>query len=82
MRWWLHGSCLQSRGQLKERAFVKRLQETNADEAKNRVRIAQGLPLTTDKPEVYAVWSTGIVNHKERLILKRKKINSKLTRFT
>ncbi|XXG74155.1 hypothetical protein AAC387_Pa07g2945 [Persea americana] len=42
----------ESRGQLKERAFVKRLQETNAEEAKNRVRIAQGLPLTTDKPEI------------------------------
>lgn len=43
---------MQSRGQLKERAFVKRLQEINADEAKHRIRMAQGLPLTTDKPEV------------------------------
>ncbi|RWR82094.1 protein TPX2 isoform X2 [Cinnamomum micranthum f. kanehirae] len=42
----------ESRGQLKERAFVKRLQEINADEAKHRIRMAQGLPLTTDKPEM------------------------------
>ncbi|XP_058091395.1 uncharacterized protein LOC131237575 isoform X2 [Magnolia sinica] len=42
----------QSRGQMKERALMKRLQEMDAEKAKHRIPIAQGLPLTTDKPEM------------------------------
>ncbi|XP_077220842.1 TPX2 (targeting protein for Xklp2) protein family isoform X2 [Tasmannia lanceolata] len=42
----------ESRGQIKQQAFLKRLQELVAEEAKNRIPVAQGLPLTTDKPEI------------------------------
>ncbi|KAL6010792.1 hypothetical protein ACLOJK_001234 [Asimina triloba] len=40
-----------SRGQMKDRAFARKLQEMDAEEARHRIRVAQGLPLTTDKPE-------------------------------
>ncbi|XP_038981648.1 protein TPX2-like [Phoenix dactylifera] len=39
------------RGQIKEQAFAKRVQELVAVEAKLRIPVAQGLPLTTDKPQ-------------------------------
>nr|XP_010924133.1 protein TPX2 isoform X2 [Elaeis guineensis] len=41
----------EQRGQIKEQAFTKRVQELVAEEAKQRIPMAQGLPLTTDKPQ-------------------------------
>ncbi|CAL9040022.1 microtubule-destabilizing protein 60-like [Musa acuminata AAA Group] len=41
----------EQRGQKKEQAFVKRVQEMAAEEAKRRIPVAQGLPWTTDKPQ-------------------------------
>ncbi|XP_068643986.1 microtubule-destabilizing protein 60-like [Aristolochia californica] len=42
----------ESRGEMKQQAFQRRLQESLAEETKHRIRVAQGLPLTTDKPQV------------------------------
>ncbi|XP_010923528.1 microtubule-destabilizing protein 60 isoform X2 [Elaeis guineensis] len=41
----------EQRGQIKEQALAKRVQELVAEEAKLRIHVAQGLPLTTDKPQ-------------------------------
>ncbi|KAG1346999.1 protein TPX2 [Cocos nucifera] len=41
----------EQRGQIKEQALAKRVQELVAEEAKLRIPVAQGLPLTTDKPQ-------------------------------
>lgn len=46
-----NGLLLQQRGKLKEEEFVKKIQEMAAEEEKQRVPIAQGLPWTTDEPE-------------------------------
>ncbi|KAK1279540.1 hypothetical protein QJS04_geneDACA003087 [Acorus gramineus] len=37
---------------MKEQALVRKLQESAAEERKNRIPIAQGLPLTTEKPQI------------------------------
>lgn len=42
----------QQRGRLKEEQFVKKVTEMLMEEEKKRNPIAQGLPLTTDEPEV------------------------------
>ena len=43
---------LQQRGRMKEEEFVKKMQEIMTEEEKQRIPIAQGLPWTTDEPEV------------------------------
>ena len=43
---------MQQRGKLKEEEFMKKVQETMSEEQKLRIPIAQGLPWTTDEPEV------------------------------
>ena len=43
---------LQQRGKVKEEEFAKKLQEITMVEEKMRIPIAQGLPWTTDEPEV------------------------------
>ena len=47
-----NGILLQQRGKLKEEEFVKKIQEMAAVEEKQRIPVAQGLPWTTDEPEV------------------------------
>ena len=51
---------MQERGKLKEEEFVKKIQEMMTEEEKQRIPIAQGLPWTTDEPEVrsscYLCW--------------------------
>ena len=42
----------QQRGKAKEEEFLKKLQEMMIEEEKQRIPIAQGLPWTTDEPEV------------------------------
>lgn len=37
---------------MKEEEFAKKLQEMSMEEEKMRIPIAQGLPWTTDEPEV------------------------------
>lgn len=41
----------EQRGKLKEEEFVKKIKEMMTEEEKQRIPIAQGLPLTTDEPE-------------------------------
>ncbi|XP_074269943.1 microtubule-destabilizing protein 60-like isoform X2 [Silene latifolia] len=41
----------EQRGKAKEEEFVKKLQEMMAEEEKQRIPLAQGLPWTTDEPE-------------------------------
>ncbi|TKY65113.1 TPX2 protein [Spatholobus suberectus] len=41
----------EQRGKLKEEEFVKKIQEMAAEEEKQRIPVAQGLPWTTDEPE-------------------------------
>ena len=41
---------------MKEEEFVKKLQEMMIEEEKQRIPIAQGLPWTTDEPEVSHNW--------------------------
>lgn len=43
---------LQQRGRIKEEQFIKKVKEMLAEEEKQRIPIAQGLPWTTDEPEV------------------------------
>lgn len=43
---------LQERGKNKEQEFVKKVQQMVEEEEKQRIPIAQGLPWTTDEPEV------------------------------
>lgn len=43
---------LQQRGKEKEEEFMKRVQETMIEEERQRIPIAQGLPWTTDEPQV------------------------------
>lgn len=45
---------LQQRGKLKEEEFLKKLQDIMGEEERLRIPIAQGLPFTTDEPEVCA----------------------------
>lgn len=47
---------LQERGKCKEEEFMKKLQQMVEEEEKMRVPIAQGLPWTTDEPEVRLSW--------------------------
>lgn len=42
----------QQRGRLKEEQFLKKVKETLVEEEKKRIPMAQGLPWTTDEPEV------------------------------
>ncbi|KAK8672682.1 hypothetical protein V6N13_111046 [Hibiscus sabdariffa] len=42
----------EQRGRVKEEEFMKKIQEMMVEEEKQRVPIAQGLPWTTDEPEV------------------------------
>lgn len=42
----------EQRGQMKEQQFMKKIQQKKDEDKKCRIRIAQGLPLTTDKPQV------------------------------
>ncbi|XP_020219384.1 uncharacterized protein LOC109802425 [Cajanus cajan] len=41
----------EQRGKLKDEEFVKKIQEMSAEEEKQRIPVAQGLPWTTDEPE-------------------------------
>ncbi|CAL5376989.1 unnamed protein product [Camellia sinensis] len=41
----------EQRGRFKEEEFVKKLQQMTMEKEKQRIPIAQGLPLTTDEPE-------------------------------
>lgn len=43
---------LQQRGKIKEEVFAKKIHEITMEEEKMRIPIAQGLPWTTDEPEV------------------------------
>lgn len=43
---------LQERGRQKEEEFMKKIQEMMIEEERQRIPIAQGLPWTTDEPEV------------------------------
>lgn len=43
---------LQQRGRQKEEELTKKIQEMVQEEEKLRIPIAQGLPCTTDEPEV------------------------------
>ncbi|XWS44377.1 hypothetical protein CRYUN_Cryun15aG0039800 [Craigia yunnanensis] len=42
----------EQRGKVKEEEFMKKIQEMTVEEEKQRIPIAQGLPWTTDEPEV------------------------------
>ncbi|GLU11002.1 hypothetical protein SLE2022_277750 [Rubroshorea leprosula] len=42
----------EQRGKVKEEEFVKKVQERMMEEEKQRIPIAQGLPWTTDEPEI------------------------------
>lgn len=42
----------QQRGRFKEQHFLKKVQEMFLEEDKQRIPIAQGLPWTTEHPEV------------------------------
>ncbi|TYG52255.1 hypothetical protein E1A91_D09G011000v1 [Gossypium mustelinum] len=42
----------EQRGKMKEEEFMKKIQEMMVEEEKKRIPIAQGLPWTTDEPEV------------------------------
>ena len=42
----------QQRGRFKEQQFVQKVQEMLLEEENKRIHIAQGLPWTTDEPEV------------------------------
>ncbi|GLT36221.1 hypothetical protein SLA2020_106150 [Shorea laevis] len=42
----------EQRGKIKEEEFVKKMQEMMMEEEKQRIPIAQGLPWTTDEPEI------------------------------
>lgn len=46
---------LQQRGKSKEEEFMKKMQEMMTEEERLRIPIAQGLPWTTDEPEVKAI---------------------------
>lgn len=39
---------------MKEGEFIKKVQEMMVEEEKQRIPIAQGLPLTTDEPQVFS----------------------------
>ena len=43
---------LQQRGKMKEEELAKKIHEITMEEEKMRIPIAQGLPWTTDEPEV------------------------------
>lgn len=43
---------LQQRGKLKEEEFMKKLHDMMTEEERQRIPVAQGLPWTTDEPEV------------------------------
>ncbi|PPS12763.1 hypothetical protein GOBAR_AA07867 [Gossypium barbadense] len=45
----------EQRGKMKEEEFVKKIQEMMVEEEKQRIPIAQGLPWTTDEPEVVPI---------------------------
>lgn len=44
--------CLQQRGKEKQEEFMKKVQEMMIEQEKQRIPVAQGLPWTTDEPEV------------------------------
>ncbi|KAF8776413.1 hypothetical protein HU200_003520 [Digitaria exilis] len=48
-------SCIQQRGKAKEFDFVQRLRKMQMEEERLRNPLAQGLPYTTDEPEVWQV---------------------------
>lgn len=54
LRSWLDWLLLQERGKCKEEEFLKKVQQTVEEEEKQRIPIAQGLPWTTEEPEVVA----------------------------
>lgn len=43
---------VQQRGRSKQEEFLKKMQEMMIEQEKQRIRVAQGLPWTTDEPEV------------------------------
>ena len=43
---------MQERGRMKGEEFMKKVQEMMIQEERQRIPIAQGLPWTTDEPEV------------------------------
>lgn len=47
---------LQERGRCKEEEFMKKLQQMAEEEEKMRIPVAQGLPWTTDEPEVSCLY--------------------------
>ena len=46
---------LQQRGRTKQEEFMKKVQEMIIQQQKQRIPIAQGLPFTTDEPEVRTI---------------------------
>lgn len=48
---WQKWSLLQQRGQMKEQ-LMKKIQQEMIEKEKHRIPIAQGLPWTTDEPQV------------------------------
>jgi hypothetical protein len=57
-----YGMLMQQRGKVKEEVFVQKVQQMKTEEEKQRIPVAQGLPWTTDEPEVrlfcYVIKST------------------------
>ncbi|GJY83490.1 TPX2-like protein, partial [Tanacetum coccineum] len=47
-----YGACAQQRGRSKQEEFIKKVQEMMVEQEKQSIRVAQGLPWTTDEPEV------------------------------
>ena len=52
-----YGACAQQRGRSKQEEFIKKVQEMLVEQEKQRIRVAQGLPWTTDEPEVSLFYS-------------------------
>lgn len=49
---YFYGIFMQQRGKIKEEEFVQKVQQMKTEEEKQRIPVAQGLPWTTDEPEV------------------------------
>jgi len=47
-----YGILMQQRGKVKEEVFEQKVQQMKTEEEKQRIPVAQGLPWTTDEPEV------------------------------
>lgn len=58
---------LQQRGRLKEEYFFSKVKEMLIEEEKKRIPVAQGLPWTTDEPEVRDPCYIKITRHSNTL---------------